>query len=108
MSTRESDRSIPLCFAAWQHAQGRTDVTPKGIAWEAFLAWWDDRDLVYFANLRQLARAAWNASSGESESKLTTFEDRARFDAWWARQANRVDSHALTAPSQREKRAVSR
>lgn len=74
---------IQLCFAAWQHAQGRRDLRDEGTAWEAFRGWWESRDLVYFANLRQLARAAWNASNGESESELTAYDDRARFDAWW-------------------------
>lgn len=73
-----------LCFAAWQRAQGRADLTESGAAWEAFDGWWDGRDLLYFTNLRQLARAAWNASSGEFESQLTTDEDRARFDGWWS------------------------
>lgn len=91
MTTRDPviDRSRMLvCFAAWQRAQGRRDLTQAGTAWLAFCDWWDRRDLTYFANDRQLARAAWNGSSGRFESQITNDDDRARFDVWWSKTSS--------------------
>lgn len=105
MTTRELDPVIDctrmqLCFAAWQRAQCRSDLTPSSAAWDAFVGWWDDRDLLYFANLRQLTRAAWNASSGESESELTTDADRALFDAWWSSVVDKTRRGSVQVRSQ--------
>jgi hypothetical protein len=77
-----------LAFDAWQSAhdgQGEPDrsLDQSGNAWEAFCGWWNGRDFSYFANLRQLMRAAWNFSYGETESQMTLDADRARFAAWW-------------------------
>lgn len=102
VTTRELDpvlncTRMHLCFGAWQSAQRRVDLTPAGTAWDAFVGWWDGRDLLYFANLRQLARASWNASSGEFESELTSDDDRARFDAWWLSIVNADRKTAVQA-----------
>lgn len=73
-----------LAFCAWQTAQGRGDQLGRaGNAWEAFTGWWNGRDMTYFRDLRQLARAAWNASSDEFESQLTIESDRTAFLTWW-------------------------
>jgi len=97
MAPHELDKD--LCFTAWQRAQGRNDLSRAGVAREAFSDWWDRRDLSYFANARQIARAAWNASSGRYESQITSDEDRARFDAWWSGVITKSrKSHSLARP----------
>jgi len=97
---------VQLCFFAWQRAQGRTDLAESGVHWQAFMGWWEGRDLVYFLNLHQLARAAWNASSGEFESQLTTDEDRRRFDAWWSGVVRDAAKTNTQSRNQRQQRSA--
>lgn len=82
---RITGTAMQLAFNAWQvkradYYVSQADLTPAGLSWQQFGAWWEKAATQGFASLHDMSLQAWRSAKTISEPN---HGDLHHFNAWW-------------------------